>query len=167
MDAVSIGQFLIDHLGVVFATIGLALAALMGGIGSAKGTGMAGEAAAASVSENPDNFGKVLILQVLPGTQGIYGLVVAFIALGTITGNPDMSIFKGLGILAAALPAAFCLYHSALMQARASVASIQLINKRPNQLGRAIIFPAIVETYAILALLISLLAINGVAGLAI
>jgi len=156
-----------DKLGIFFAFTGLALAALLPGIGSAIGTGKAGQAAAASVTENPDNFGKVLILQVLPGTQGIYGLLVAFIALGRFQSEESLSLVKGLSYLGACLPIAFVGLQSALEQSKASVASINLINKRPDQLGRAIIFPAIVETYAILSLLISILALQGVSGLSI
>ena len=68
-----------NGLGIVLALLGAALAALMAGIGSAIGVGMAGEAAAGVVTEDPQKFGKFLILQLLPGTQGIYGLLIAFI----------------------------------------------------------------------------------------
>ena len=43
-----------------------------------------------------------------------------------------------------------------------SAASIGIIAKRPDQFGKAMLFPAMVETYAILALLISFLAVSGV-----
>ena len=98
------------NLGIVFALTGAALAALMAGIGSAIGVGMAGEAAAGVVTEDPNKFGKVLILQLLPGTQGIYGLLIAFITLsqiGILGGSGDISIAKGLLYLAACLPMAF------------------------------------------------------------
>ena len=68
-------KFDINSLGIVLALVGAVLAALLGGIGSAIGVGMTGQAAAGVVSENPPLFGKVLILQLLPGTQGIYGLL--------------------------------------------------------------------------------------------
>ena len=71
-------KFDINSLGIVLALVGAVLAALLGGIGSAIGVGMTGQAAAGVVSENPPLFGKVLILQLLPGTQGIYGLLIAF-----------------------------------------------------------------------------------------
>ncbi len=70
-----------NSFGIVFALLGAALAALMAGIGSAVGVGMAGEAAAGVVTEDPGKFGKVLLLQLLPGTQGIYGLLVAVLTL--------------------------------------------------------------------------------------
>ncbi len=157
-----------ENLGVVFALTGAALAALMSGIGSAIGVGMAGEAAAGVVTEDPNKFGKVLILQLLPGTQGIYGLLIAFITLsqiGILGGNADISVTKGLLYLAACLPMAFVGLWSAIRQARAAVSGIQLVAKRPDQMGKSMIFAAMVETYAILALLISILSITGIGSL--
>lgn len=158
-----------DKYGIVFALLGAVSAALFAGIGSAKGVGMGGEAAAGIVTEDPGKFGKVLILQLLPGTQGIYGLLIAFITLsqiGIIGGNTvEISAAKGLLYLAACLPMAVVGYLSAIRQARASVASMGILAKRPEQFGKSMIFPAMVETYAILALLISILAVIGVTGL--
>lgn len=153
------------ELGIVFALTGAVVAALMAGIGSAIGVGMTGEAAAGVVTEDPGKFGKVLIMQLLPGTQGIYGLLIAFIVLSQIgiLGAPaEISTAKGLLYLAACLPMAFVGLWSAIRQAKASVAGINLIAKRPDQMGKAMIFAAMVETYAILALLVSILSIVGI-----
>ncbi len=161
-------KFDVESLGIVFALLGAALAALGAGAGSAKGVGLAGEAGAGIVTEEPGKFGKVLILQLLPGTQGIYGLLIAFITLsniGVLGGSGDFGLAKGLLYLAACLPMAVVGYTSAIAQAKASVASMGILAKRPEAFGKSMIFPAMVETYAILALLISMLAINGVAGL--
>lgn len=132
--------------------------------------GIAGEAAAGVITEDPNKFSKVLVLQLLPGTQGIYGLLIGFITLtqiGIMGGDPNVSVAKGLLYLAACLPMAFVGLWSAMKQGKASVASIGLVAKRPEQFGKAMIFPAMVETYAILALLISILSIFGIGGLAI
>ncbi len=158
-----------ENLGIVLAVLGAALAALLAGAGSAVGVGRAGEAAAGVVTEDPSKFSKVLILQLLPGTQGIYGLLIAFLCLsqiGIIGGTfVELSVAKGLLYFLACMPMAIVGYWSALKQSRASVACIGLIAKRPDQLGKAILFPAMVETYAIFALLISILSIFGIAGL--
>ena len=157
-----------DNIGVVLALLGAVLAALLAGAGSAVGVGRAGEAAAGVVTEDPSKFGKVLILQLLPGTQGIYGLLIAFITLsqiGILGGDSNISLAKGILYFLACMPMAISGYWSALKQSRASIACIGLIAKRPDQLGKAIIFPAMVETYAILALLVSILAVTGIAGL--
>ena len=157
-----------ENIGVVLALLGAVLAALLAGAGSAVGVGRAGEAAAGVVTEDPSKFGKVLILQLLPGTQGIYGLLIAFITLsqiGILGGDSNISLAKGILYFLACMPMAIIGYWSALKQSRASIACIGLIAKRPDQLGKAIIFPAMVETYAILALLVSILAVTGIAGL--
>ena len=160
-----------NGLGIVLALLGAALAALMAGIGSAIGVGMAGEAAAGVVTEDPQKFGKVLILQLLPGTQGIYGLLIAFITLSQIGllggGGVDVSLAQGLLYFVACLPMAFVGLWSAQRQAKAAVAGISLVAKKPDQLGKAIIFAAMVETYAILALLISILSIVSIPSLGI
>ena len=155
-------------MGIVFALIGAVLAALMGGIGSAIGVGMTGQAAAGVVTENPSLFGRVLILQLLPGTQGIYGLLIGFVTLtqiGILGGSADISLSKGLLYLAACLPMAIVGMVSAKWQAKAAVSSISLVAKKPDQFGKSMIFPAMVETYAVLALLISILSITSIANI--
>ncbi len=153
-------------MGTVLALTGAALAVILAGMGSAYGVGVAGQAASGVVSEDPSKFAKVLIMQLLPGTQGIYGLLVAFIALskiGLLSGEPtDLTTAQGLMILAACLPIAIVGLVSGMHQGRTSVAAIGIVAKKPEQFGKAMLFPAMVETYAILALLISILAVNGI-----
>jgi len=158
------------NLGIVFALAGATLSALTSGIGSARGVGIAGQAAAGVCTDDPEKFSKVLILQLLPGTQGIYGLLIGFITMtqiGVMGGSSDISFIKGLLYLAACLPVIFVEPLSAIQQAKASIASIGLVAKRPDQFGKAMIFPAMVETYAILALLVSILAVFGVSALSL
>ena len=158
---------IMENLGIVYALCGAAIAVLLAGAGSAIGVGIAGQAAAGVVTEDPGKFAKVLILQLLPGTQGIYGLLIAFITMtqiGIMGGDSNISLAKGLLYLAACLPMAIVGYISACYQSQASVAAIGLVAKRPDQFGKAMIFPAMVETYAILALLVSILAIFGIAN---
>lgn len=161
-------KFDLNTLGIVLALLGAALAALMGGIGSAIGVSMTGRAAAGVLTEDPSLFGKVLILQLLPGTQGIYGLLIGFVTLtqiGVLGGTADISFAKGLLYLAGCLPMAIVGWVSALQQAKAAVASIALVAKKPDQFGKSMILPAMVETYAILALLISILSVFNIGGL--
>ncbi len=151
--------------GMVFALLGVVLATVLAGWGSALGVATAGQAAAGVVAEDPDQFAKVLILQLLPGTQGIYGLLVAFITLtriGILGGTPVTDTKTGLLYLAACLPIAIVGLISAYHQGRTSVASIGVVAKDPNQFGKAMLFPAMVETYAILALLVSILSVVNI-----
>ncbi len=153
-------------MGTVLALTGAALAVILAGMGSAYGVGIAGQAASGVVSEDPSKFAKVLIIQLLPGTQGIYGLLVGFIALskiGILGGEPaELSTSTGLMILAACLPIALVGLVSAMHQGKTAVSAVGIVAKKPDQFGKAMLFPAMVETYAILALLVSILAINGV-----
>ena len=152
--------------GIVWALIGAACAVILPGCGSAYGVGTAGQAASGVVTEDPGKFGKVLILQLIPGTQGIYGLLVSFIALskmGLLGGNAaELTLTQGLLLFAACLPIAVVGLVSAIYQGNTSVAAIAMVAKKPDQFGKAMLFPAMVETYAILSLLISILAINAI-----
>lgn len=160
----------INTLGLPLAVFGAVLAALLAGIGSATGVGMAGQAAAGVVTEDPGKFGKVLIMQLLPGTQGIYGLLIAFLTLSNIgvLGSPvDVSFAQGLMYLFAGSLMGFAGLVSAKWQAKASVSGIQMLAKRPDQFAKAMIFPAMVETYAVLALLISILCVANIGNIAL
>ncbi len=149
--------------GNALALIGAALAAILSGIGSAKGVGMVGEAASGLLSEDPSKFGKALVLQALPGTQGIYGFIVAFLVvmkLGILGASPvTLTAAQGAYYLVGCLPMAFVGYMSAVKQGRVAATGISLIAKRPNEVGKAITSSALVEMYAILALLVSFLVV--------
>lgn len=154
------------ELGIVYALLGAAIAVLLSGAGSAIGVGIAGQAASGVVTEDPGKFVKVLIMQLLPGTQGLYGLIIGFITLakvGLLGGTAAaISPATGLLVLAACLPIGAVGLISGIYQGKTSAASIGIVAKRPEQFGKAMLFPAMVETYAILALLISFLAVNAV-----
>ncbi len=142
------------------ALLGAAVAAGLACIGSAKGVGMVGEAAAGLLTEDPSKFGKVLILQALPGTQGIYGLITAFLIIFKIgvLGTPiALTPAQGGYFLMASLPIGLVGLYSAMKQARVAISGVNLIAKRPDEVGKAITSAALVETYAIFALLVSLL----------
>jgi V/A-type H+-transporting ATPase subunit K len=151
--------------GLAIAIIGAVLAALVAGIGSARGVGMVGEAAAGVVAEDPSKFSKVLILQLLPGTQGLYGLLTTVLVLsqlGVLSGAPlSLTVAQGFGYFGACMPIMIVGYFSAIAQARAAVAGVGIVAKNPSQNGKAITMSAMVETYAILALLVSILVVNG------
>ena len=155
-----------DKLGIVYALLGAALAVLLAGAGSALGVGVAGQAASGVVSEDPSKFAKVLNMQLLPGTQGIYGLLVGFITLSKVGllggGIKEVSVATGLLILAACLPIGIVGLISGKSQGKTAAAAIGIVAKKPEQFGKAMLFPAMVETYAILALLISILAVSAI-----
>ena len=121
---------LLEKLGTILTLLAGALAALLPGIGSAKAVGKAGEVAAGVLTEDPSKFGKLLILQALPGTQGIYGLLTWFMVMqfsGLFSGQADLSWQTGLSYLMAVLPIAFVGYFSAIYQGRVAESGILLV----------------------------------------
>ncbi|WP_418268857.1 V-type ATP synthase subunit K [Jeotgalibaca dankookensis] len=154
-------QFFIENSGgYVFAALGIGMAVIFAGMGSAKGVGMTGEAATALIKEQPEKFAKALILQLLPGTQGLYGFVIGFLIY--INMSPEMAFQDGLYMFMAALPIAFTGLTSGVAQGRVATAGLQILAKREEHNTKGIIFSAMVETYAILGFVISfLLVLNG------
>lgn len=152
-------------LGPILAVLGAALAVGLAGTGSAKGIGIANEAAAGVMTEDPKKFGYALVLLALPGTQGIYGLLVAVLALqnaGLLGAGTACSVWKGLGICLSCLPIAIVGLTSAIWQGKSSAATIHLISKHPEEIGKAVILPAMCETYAVFGLLVSILMLTGI-----
>ena len=152
-----------NNIGIVLACAGAAICASLAGCGSAIGVMAAGKAAAGVTSENPDLFGKVLVLQALPGTQGIYGFLIA---IGSLGGAPvNLTAAQGWSFFFAAMPMAICGLISGICQGNAAVGAIHMTGRQPDASGKGITMTALVETYAILALLVSILAITGVGNL--
>jgi V/A-type H+-transporting ATPase subunit K len=153
-------------LGLVLALLGAALSVILAGIGSVIGVGRCGQAGSGVVSEEPEKFGKVLLLQALPATQGIYGFIGTFwviIKLGLLSGvMPNISWQTGLAILCACLPVAFNGLVSAIFQGKVSVAGMNIVVKQPQDAGKGVIMAAMVETYAVLGLLATILLIQGI-----
>jgi len=156
-----------EHAGLAFGLLGAGLAACLAGAGSGIGTGYAGQAGAGLVTEDPSKFGKVMILQVIPGTQGLYGLVVFFVAImrmGILSGSlPDLTIAQGLQVVSACLPIAIGGLLSAIAQGKVAAASINILAKKPDDWSKGMIMCIVVEFYAILCLLASFLMLNAIA----
>ena len=157
-------------IGVLFngtglAILGAALAVLLPGFGSARAVNSVARATAGLISEEPQKFGKSMLLQALPMTQGIYGMVVAFLIVvfsGIMNINfadptTFLSLEKGAYCLFASLPIALGGWYSAIRQGEVAVAGISVLAKKPDAVGKAVISASFVELYAILALLISIL----------
>lgn len=152
-------QFFVENNGgMVFAAMGVAIAVGLAGIGSAKGVGLVGEAATGLVTEEPEKFGKALVLQLLPGTQGLYGFVIGFVAFTNM--KSGMTLEQGLYLLGACLPVAIAGLFSGIAQGRVAAAAIQILAKKPEQNTKGIILSAMVETYALLGFVISFMLVT-------
>jgi V/A-type H+/Na+-transporting ATPase subunit K len=150
--------FVENNGGTIFAALGAALAVGLAGIGSAKGVGIVGEAAAGLVTEEPEKFGKALVLQLLPGTQGLYGFVVAFLVFSKMSASMDL--FQGFYLLFACLPVAFGGLWSGIAQGKTAAAGIQILAKNPEHNTKGIILSAMVETYALLGFVMSFMLVS-------
>ena len=154
--------------GIIWALLGAAIATGVAGLGSIKGVGMAAETAMGAMSEDSSKFGKMLVLVLLPGTQGLYGFIVTVMMLmniGVLGGSADMSLTKGLLYLTASLPIAVGGLLSGIAQGRAAVSGISLMAKKPNDFSKALVSTTLVEIYALLAFLVSLLSVINIAGM--
>ena len=149
--------------GLALDLLGAGLAAVLSGIGSAKGTGLAG-----LLCEDPSKFGKVMILQVIPGTQGLYGLVVWFFAIfrmGLLSGTlPQLTIAQGMQYFVACLPMALGGLFSAIAQGRVAAGSINILATKPDDWSKGMVLCITVEFYAILSLLASMLMIINISA---
>ena len=153
--------------GIVFALAGVAIATILAGIGSAKGVGMAAEAGMGVLAEDSSKFGKVLVLALLPGTQGLYVFIVSVMIMlnvGALGGGivTDLELSKGLLYLAASLPIGFGGLFSGLAQGRAATAAIGLLAKKSEDFSKGMVSTTLVEIYALLAFLVSLLSVIAI-----
>lgn len=146
--------------GLIIGLLGAALAVFLPGVGSAKCVGMTGEAAAALMIDEPQKFARALILQLLPGTQGLYGFVIGILAMGKL--GLDTTLQTGFSVLMCCLPIAIVGYFSAYYQAKVSLAGINILIKNESQSTKGIIFAVMVETYAILAFVMSLMLLGKI-----
>jgi V/A-type H+-transporting ATPase subunit K len=152
-----------DAFGLAIAIAGGALAAILGGVGSAIGIGYAAQAANGVLSEDPEKFGSLLILVALPGTQGFYGFIGAFMVLmkiGILGGSiVPLTLYQGLQIFFAAMPVAIAGLVSAIWQGKVCTAGVEMVAKRPTEAAKAMIYGILVEMYAVLGLIVSIIAI--------
>ncbi|MDD8031539.1 MAG: V-type ATP synthase subunit K [Acidobacteriota bacterium] len=153
-------------LGLTLAILGGALAVLMAGIGSAIGIGLAGQAASGVMSEDPSKFGSMLLLSALPGTQGIYGFLSGFLVIlkvGLIGGEVvSPTVQQGLQIMFACFPIAFTGLISGIHQGKVCASGVYMVAKQPKEVTKPMVLAALVETYAVLGLLATVLILNGI-----
>jgi V/A-type H+-transporting ATPase subunit K len=153
------------ELGLTLAILGGAIAVVLGGIGSAVGVGLAGQASSGVMSDDPDKFGSLLLLVALPGTQGIYGFLSAFLVilkLGLVGEAVSLTTIQGWQILISCLPVALTGLVSGIHQGKVCASGVYMVAKQPKDLMKPVIMAALVETYAVLGLLITILVQNGI-----
>ncbi len=153
--------------GMMFAILGAAIATIFSGIGSAKGVGSAAQTAMGVLAEDSSKFGKMLVLTLLPGTQGLYGFIVSFLILVNcgVLGGTAPTFGQGLAYLGASLAIGFGGMFSAFSQGKAAVSGIAISAKDDNNFSKAMVSVTLVEIYALLSFIISLLVVISVNAL--
>lgn len=153
-------------LGLALVILGVGLAVVPAGFGSAIGISIAAQVASGALSEDPKNFPKYLMLVALPGTQGIYGFIIGFLTImksGLLKAAPiTFSNEVGLQFLFACLPVGLAGFISAIHQGKVCAAGVEWVSKQPEGTGQALIYGVFVELYAILGLLTSLFLWRGI-----
>lgn len=148
--------------GLTLALLSAGLAALLAGIGSAIGVGIAGRTATGVLSEKPERYGQMFIMVVLPGTQGFYGFLAAFLVMLKLnffggTGVLELSPVLGVEVMIACIPIMFAGLISAVLQGRVCAAGIMMAAKKPDMAFKAgVVYAVMVEIYAVLGLLVTI-----------
>lgn len=146
--------------GYAIAMAGTALCVLLCGIGSCIGLFKTASAAAGVLGENPKKFGRVIILVLLPATQGLYGFIIGIIASSTL--GVDMGTAQGWAIFGAAMPMAVSGLVSGIFQGKAAVNCIYAVGKQDSLAFKLLLYPGMIEFYAILGLIISIMLLGGI-----
>ena len=146
--------------GYAIAMAGIALCVLLCGVGSTLGLFKTGRAAAGVLSEDPKKFGKLMVLVLLPATQGIYGFIIAIIASGSL--NPAMEMAQGWAFVGAVVPMMLSGLLTGIFQGKSATNCIYAVGKQESLGGKLIIYPAMIEFYAILGLIISIMLVSAI-----
>jgi len=155
----------------IWIVVAAGLCVAIPGIFSALGVGMTGVAAAAVSAEDPKKFSRLFVYEVMPGTQGIYGFVAGFLIMFVaypavsemVAADPAMS-WLGLGVLAAAIPAMLQGITS-YAQGMVATAGVGAIAKRPEVFSQGMLYIVMVELYAILGLLATILLLTTIGAI--
>ncbi len=147
---------------MAIALVGAALATFVSGIGSSIGLGIAGRTATGVLAEKPERYGLTTLLVVLPSTQGIYGLVISLFVMLKLNmfagGIENLSIGTGCQLAAGCLPVGIAGLFSGIHQGKACAGAIMMSATRPEMgIKAGLVYAALVEFYAILGFLVSLL----------
>jgi V/A-type H+-transporting ATPase subunit K len=148
-------EFINQNLHEILLVVAILMSIVLSGIGSATGAAMIGKAAAALISEQPEKFGKSLVLQMMSASQGLYGFIIGFLIFMNFGESPDLvTAFRCLG---AGTIMGLTGYFTAIQQSVAATAGIQILAKKPEHSTKGVLYSAMIETYAIFAFVISVL----------
>ncbi len=134
----------------ILGYLGLGLVLALSGIGSAIGTTTAGNAAEGALKKKPEASGSYMVLSALPATQGIYGFVAFFMMLSKVA--EAGAVVFGVGVSVGLV----CMI-SAIRQGQVCANGIVGVSQGHNVFTNTLIYAALPEFYAILALVAALM----------
>jgi V/A-type H+-transporting ATPase subunit K len=138
-------------LNLVLGYLGLGLMLGLAGVGSSIGTTIAGNAAEGALKKNPEKGSSYMILSALPATQGLYGFVAFLMWMGKDFAAQGPMLF-GVGLAVGIV----CLM-SAIRQGQVCANGIVGISQGHDVQTNTMIYAALPEFYAILALVAALM----------
>ena len=138
-------------LNTILGYLGLGLMLGLAGVGSSIGTTIAGNAAEGALKKNPEKSSSYMILSAMPATQGLYGFVAFLMWLGKDFAADGAMLF-GVGISVGLV----CLM-SAILQGQVCANGIVGISQGHDVQTNTMIYAALPEFYAILALVAALM----------
>ncbi|GAB4143921.1 MAG: V-type ATP synthase subunit K [Patescibacteria group bacterium] len=148
---------------LTLALLGVAISVGLGAIGSSLGVGYVAKVGASLLSKEPQKYPQVLILSALPSTQAIYGLLFGFliiIRIGLLNEVPNnISESVGYAYLFSSIPLGLACLASGIMQGQAAASGVKILAQKPENLTQAIVLAALIESFAIFGLVISLLVV--------
>ncbi|MCL1795029.1 MAG: V-type ATP synthase subunit K [Oscillospiraceae bacterium] len=146
-----------ENLPLILTIVGIFLAVVLPGIGSAKGASVIGKATSALISEQPEKFGQSLVLYMMHASQGLYGFIVGFLIFMNLT--DELSLALAVRNLGAGAVMGIAGIFTAIHQSSIAAAGIQILAKKPEHSTKGVLYSAMIETYAIFAFVISVLII--------
>ena len=138
-------------INLILGYLGLGLMLALAGIGSCYGTTIAGNAAEGALKKNPAKSSSYMILSAMPATQGLYGFVAFLMWVGK-----DFAA-DGLMLFAVGLSVGLVCLFSAIRQGQVCANGIAGIAAGHDVQTNTMLYAALPEVYAILALVASLM----------
>lgn len=145
------------NTGYVIGIIGIAICVALCGIGSCIGLYKAASAASGVLGEDSKKYSKLVILMLLPATQGLYGFLIGIIASGSLGAIETAA--QGWALFGAVMPMAVTGLMSGVFQGHTAAKCILAVGRQETLSGKLVIPPAMIEFYAILGLIISIILI--------
>lgn len=147
--------------GFSIAVLGLALSTILCGIGSSLGLKYTVSTLSGVAAGDPSKVGKCMIIALLPATQGLYGLVISIVGMGSLTAvQADPA--KGFAVFFAACIMAVSGMFSAILQGKAASSAIVAVGKKSELSGKLMMYPAMIEMYALLGLVASIIILGAI-----